>query len=139
MGSKKEIDMPWKVLTPMSEKKEFIALANSGQTNISVLCRRFGISRKTAYKWINRYEAEGESGLIDKPTTPLSSPNKTSLETQEAIIEIRKTFENWGARKIRHLLDRFEFEDESKYQVVSINNAGLQGISILQLGVDTRP
>lgn len=102
--------MPWKVSTPMSEKKEFIALASSGQNNISALCRRFGISRKTAYKWINRYAAEGASGLAERPRKPNGSPNETPLVTQEAIIEIRKTFETWGGRKIRHLLARFGFD-----------------------------
>lgn len=102
--------MPWKVLTPMSEKKEFIVLASSGQNNISKLCRRFGISRKTAYKWINRYEAEGEFGLAEKPRKPESSPNQTPLECQEAIIEIRKTFPTWGGRKIRHVLARFDVD-----------------------------
>jgi transposase InsO family protein len=102
--------MPWKVLTPMSEKKEFIALVSSCQSNISELCRRFGISRKTAYKWINRYEADGESGLGEKSRKPCSSPNQTSLETQEAIIEIRKNLPTWGGRKIRHLLARFDFD-----------------------------
>jgi transposase InsO family protein len=102
--------MPWKVRTPMSEKKELIALAGSGQNNIAALCRRFGISRKTAYKWINRYEAEGESGLVEKPRIPNRSPNQTPLETQEAILEIRKTLPTWGGRKIRHLLASFEFD-----------------------------
>jgi transposase InsO family protein len=102
--------MPWKVESLMSVKKEFVALASSDQNNISQLCRRFGISRKTAYKWINRYAAEGESGLSERPRKPLGSPNITSLDSQEAIFEIRKTFPAWGGRKIRVLLARFGFD-----------------------------
>ncbi|MFZ2448118.1 MAG: IS481 family transposase [Syntrophobacteraceae bacterium] len=102
--------MPWKVQTPMSPKKEFIVLASSGQNNISELCRRFGISRKTAYKWIGRYGAEGEPGLADKPKRPHSSPNETPLACQEAIIEIRKNLPTWGGRKIRHVLASFDFD-----------------------------
>lgn len=102
--------MPWKVSTPMSEKKEFVALASSGQSNISELCRRFGISRKTAYKWIKRYEAEGESGLVERSRKPHTSPNQTPLEYQEAIFEIRKTLPTWGGRKIRYVLADNDFD-----------------------------
>jgi transposase InsO family protein len=102
--------MPWKVRSLMSSKKEFILLALSCQGNVSELCRRFGISRKTAYKWINRYATEGEAGLLERSRKPLSSPNATSLDSQEAIFEIRKVVPAWGGRKIRALLDRFGFD-----------------------------
>ncbi len=74
--------MPWKMESLMSIKKEFVALASSAQNSISELCRRFGISRRTAYKWINRYAAEGETGLFERSRKPLSSPNATPLDSQ---------------------------------------------------------
>jgi transposase InsO family protein len=109
IAPKKEVDMPWKVQSLMSAKKEFVSLAVSGNNSVSELCRRFGISRKTAYKLINRYTAEGDSGLLERSRKPLSSPNATPLDYQEAIFEIRKTFPAWGGRKIRVLLTRFGF------------------------------
>lgn len=96
--------MPWKVQPLMSLRKEFVSLARPGESNIAELCRRAGISRKTGYKWINRYAAQGQSGLSDQPTTPGSSPNATPLEIQEAIFEIREMHPAWGGRKIRALL-----------------------------------
>lgn len=102
--------MPWKVQTPMSEKKEFIALAHSGQNSISELCRRFGISRKTAYKWINRYEADGKTGLGEKSRRPHHSPDETPFECQQMIFDIRKAMPAWGGRKIRAILERMGFD-----------------------------
>ncbi len=101
--------MPWKVESLMSVKKEFVALAISEHSGVSELCRRFGISRKTAYKWINRYAAEGESGLLEKSRKPFYSPNATPLDSQEAIFEIRKTFPAWGGRKISRSACTFWF------------------------------
>jgi len=57
--------MPWKETTSMFLRAEFIHLAELENANLSELCRRFGISRKTGYKWLKRYRAEGESGLAD--------------------------------------------------------------------------
>jgi len=101
--------MPWKVQSLMSAKKELVSLASSAQNGISELCRRFKISRKTAYKWIDRYAVEGESGLAERSRKPLGSPGATDPGTQEAIVEIRKIFPVWGARKIHVLLGRFGF------------------------------
>lgn len=99
--------MPWKVQSLMSARKELVLLASSGQNSVSELCLRFGISRKTAYKWIDRYAAQGESGLAEKSRKPLGSPNATPLDNQEAIFEIRKSFPAWGARKIHAVLARY--------------------------------
>ena len=102
--------MPWKVQSLMSVKKEFVSLASSGQSSIAELCRRFGISRKTGYKWINRYAAQGESGLAQQSRKPLNTPKVTPAGSQEAIFEIRKAFPAWGGRKIRTLLAHFGFD-----------------------------
>jgi transposase InsO family protein len=101
---KKELDMPWKVHSLMSSRKEFVLLARPGDNNIAELCRRAGISRKTGYKWINRYVAQGQTGLFDRPRTPSNSPTATPLEIQEAIFEIRQMHPAWGGRKIHALL-----------------------------------
>ncbi len=58
--------MPWKEVTTMSLRTEFIHLAELDKANIRQLCKRFGISRKTGYKWLKRYQEGGESGLLDR-------------------------------------------------------------------------
>jgi len=62
----------------MELRLEFVTLVMRESANISPLCRRFGLRGTTGYKWIRRYEDEGEEGLMDRPRRANSSPNKTS-------------------------------------------------------------
>ena len=66
--------MPWKLLTPMSQRKEFVSLVQTDGANMARLCRRFEISRKIGYKWLARYRATGEAGLADRSRRPHRSP-----------------------------------------------------------------
>jgi len=95
--------MPWSESSVISLRREFVQLAASGE-NISRLSRRFGISRKTGYKWIERHEFEGEAGLSDRSRRPTSSPGRVCGEMEEAIIAVRKKHPSWGGRKIRRRL-----------------------------------
>lgn len=97
--------MPWKEVDIMSLKKEFITLALQGETNLSSLCRRFAITRSTGYKWLNRYQEEGNQGLENKSTMPLTSPNQTSLKAEKVIVKTRRAHPRWGARKIKSYLE----------------------------------
>jgi transposase-like protein len=63
--------MPWKESTPMSQRQEFVLLANNPSVNFSELCQRFGISRKTGYKWCKRHQDQGLEGLQDRSRRPL--------------------------------------------------------------------
>ena len=96
--------MPWKELTTMSLRFEFVKFALSNGANVAQLCRRFNISRKTGYKWINRFVKEGYSGLADRSRRPKTSPNVTSDDLQKAIMQMRKRHSAWGGRKIRKRL-----------------------------------
>ncbi|MDF3240541.1 helix-turn-helix domain-containing protein, partial [Pseudomonas veronii] len=69
--------MPWTTRDTMSLKEEFVALARQPGSNKRELCRRFSISPQTAYKWIERYEAQGQSGLQEKSRRPATSPKLT--------------------------------------------------------------
>ena len=98
--------MPWKAVTVMSQRKEFVSLASAEDANISELCRRFDISRKTGYKWIERFRAEGESGIADRSRRPKSIPIITPQEMERAIVRVRNRHRCWGGRKIcRRLTD----------------------------------
>jgi transposase InsO family protein len=93
--------MPWKEVSAMSARREFVTLAAVPGANIRELCRRFQISPTTAYKWITRDASEGYG---DRSRRPLHSPNRTSAAIEEKILELRDRHPYWNARKIRRLL-----------------------------------
>lgn len=98
--------MPWKEVTYVEQRKTFMDLVLLPGANISEICRRANVSRKTAYKWMNRYEAGVLSSLEDESRRPHISPHQTNPEIENRILEHRENFPTWGARKIQHLLKR---------------------------------
>lgn len=97
--------MPWKVSSPMSIREEFVSLARVEGANVKELCARFGISRKTAYKWIGRYRAGGLLALADRSRRPWASPNQTSPQMSELVLALRRAHPAWGARKLKRRLE----------------------------------
>lgn len=93
--------MPWKDKTVEELRKEFVEAAASC-TNFSSLCREFGISRATGYKWLSRYE--NNEALSDRSRRPNTTANKTSETIETQIIETRTTHPGWGAKKIQTAL-----------------------------------
>jgi transposase InsO family protein len=74
--------------------------------NVAELCRRFGVSRKTGYKWLGRFAAQGPVGLADQSRRPRASPGRTSPETEAAVLALRERHPTWGGRKLaRRLAD----------------------------------
>lgn len=90
----------------MSLRREFVTLASQPEANVSGLCRRFGISRKTGYKWIGRFEAEGLSGLEDRSRRPHRSPSRTSTRVEAVVCHVRREHPAWSGYKIRQVLLR---------------------------------
>lgn len=103
--------MPWKEVSLMSLRKEFVSLAMGEGYNFSQLCDRFHISRKTGYKWVNRYLGEGESGLSNRSRRPTTSPAKTPEEIEEKVMGIRTKHPAWGGRKIAARLKALGMEE----------------------------
>jgi len=93
--------MPWKAKTTMSQRQEFVELALQENTNIRALCREFGITPRTGYKWIKRYQEQGDVGLYDRSRRPHHSPHKSSAIIEEAVLKVRRTHPAWGGRKIQ--------------------------------------
>ena len=94
--------MPWREVSIMSERKGFVTLALSAdRANVRELCRRFGISAPTAYKWLRRYRREGNAGLADLSRRPRHSPGRTSPQVERAVLGVRDRHPAWGARKLR--------------------------------------
>lgn len=96
--------MPWKVETLMSAREEFIALALADGVNMSELCRRMGISRKTGYKTLRRYAQSGADGLQDRSHRTHTCPHRTSREMEERIIALRLAYPKKGAHVLRRML-----------------------------------
>lgn len=84
--------MPWKESTAVSERFEFIKAVDQSESNFSELCRRYGISRTTGYKWLKRHSESGLEGLQEKSRRPHHSPNRTSPEIEAAILKIRQRY-----------------------------------------------
>lgn len=103
--------MAWKESDRMSERLEFVKLASAEGANISAICGRFGISRKTGYKWLKRWCENDQKTLTlsDRSRRPSRSPGKTSEKAEKAVLEIRREHPKWGGRKIRKVLLNREF------------------------------
>lgn len=93
--------MSWKASDPMSERVKFIGLLHSGQRTVAGLCREFGISRKTAYKWAERFEQEGLQGLEEQSRAPHVQAQRMSPEIQARLVAARKRHPTWGPRKLK--------------------------------------
>ncbi len=96
--------MAWKDVSTMSQRLEFVVLASAEGANVSELCRRFGVSRKTGYNWLSRYAAEGSAGLADQSRRPLESAGRTSDDLEQGVLALRVAHPAWGGRKLRRRL-----------------------------------
>jgi putative transposase len=88
----------------MDLRTQFIADYLRELTTISELCRQYQISRKTAYKWIDRYSVEGASGLQDRSRRPHNSPQETAKDKVQQLLEARRRHPTWGAKKLLTLV-----------------------------------
>ena len=103
--------MPWKEVTRMSQRVEFVSLARKAESNLAEICRRFGISRRIGYKWLERYDLEGIAGLQDRSRRPQTSPKRTPDFMEEAVLAVRQEHATWGGRKIRARLQTLGWQD----------------------------
>jgi transposase InsO family protein len=97
--------MAWQEHRRVDLIREFVLKASDDLANISELCREYGISRKTGYKWLKRYEAHGEAGLVDGSRRPKKMLS-TSAEVVFRVNELRAEHRFWGPKKLRELLRR---------------------------------
>ena len=93
--------MLWKEMCSMDERVRLIALWNEGQTSVSELGRSFGISRKTVYKWLERYEQVGAAGLADGLPIARHHPHATPEAVVSALVQLRKERPKWGPKKLK--------------------------------------
>jgi transposase InsO family protein len=97
--------MPWREVSAVSQRYEFVMLASQEGANVSALCRSFGISRTQGYKWLARFAQQGASGLEDRSRRPRTSPARTAAAVERRVEAVLARHPTWGGRKVRnHLL-----------------------------------
>lgn len=97
--------MPWEEVKPMEQRLRFINDYLRGFYSVTELCYRFGISRTTGYKWIDRYQASGmPDAVLDRSRRPYHSPTKISDEIVQAFLDVRDKHPFWGPRKLIYLV-----------------------------------
>jgi putative transposase len=90
----------------MDERMRFVTDWERGLYAMVDLCARYGVSRKTGYKWIDRYEQEGLDGLRERSRAPHACPHRISAAVAEIICAVRREHPSWGPDKILHWLKR---------------------------------
>lgn len=93
--------MPWPEINAMTARVQFISDALKEGSCISALSRLYGVSRKTAYKWLNRYRAGGLADLQKRSRARHSQPQRVAGEIEVAICQLRQERPTWGSRKVR--------------------------------------
>ena len=98
--------MPWKESDVRSERITFVVRARQLDGSMAALCREFGISRETGYKWLRRSrQVESLGDLVEDSRRPGHSPNQTPQWIELRVVELRHRF-GWGGRKLSVLLAR---------------------------------
>ncbi len=98
--------VPWPCTHPMIERAAFVAAHLDGLYSVAELADRYGVSRKTAYKWLRRYRDGGPEALVDRPHVAHSQPRQTPTQTETAIVEARHAHPTWGPKKLLAYLAR---------------------------------
>jgi transposase InsO family protein len=92
--------MPWREMSPMEQRLDFVREFETELFTMTELAAQYGISRKTGYKWLERYAADGALGLHDRSRRPHASPHATDPELLATLIRLRERHPRWGAKKL---------------------------------------
>ena len=98
--------MSWSVRGLKDTRVEFVMIAREADASMSAACRQFGISRKTGYKWLHRYDTSGLEGLVDFSRRPRSSPLQLGGDAVVALVKLHEGHDDWGPKKLRARLIR---------------------------------
>jgi len=92
--------LPWTEVSIVDQRAELVALAQAGVMSKRELSRRFGVSPKTAYKWLGRFAEEGRAGFEDRSRRPQRTPRQTPSAIEALVLELRDAHPTWGGRKL---------------------------------------
>lgn len=98
--------MGWKETCAVTERLKFAMDVGRGERSVAELCRLAGISRKTGYKWLERFEEGGVLALLDRSRAPHEHPNAVPLQTKAMLLQARQQHPSWGALKLLSWLSR---------------------------------
>jgi putative transposase len=101
-----EEPMSWKGVTVTEQRENFIRDYRTNYYGVGDLAERFSISRKTAYKWIRRWETGGLEALAEQSRRPRGCPWQTSESISQELVALRKAHPRWGPRKLLNLIER---------------------------------
>lgn len=96
--------MPWKETCAVDQRVALLADWWRGEWTMTELATRYGVSRKTAYKWVDRYDADGAAGLVERSRAPRTPGRAMAPEVRDAILALRRAHPHWGPRKLAALL-----------------------------------
>jgi transposase InsO family protein len=120
--------MPWKELDVMDQRTEFVLRVLRNVESFGDVCREYGISRKTGYKWKERFLSEGLAGLGNQSRRPATSPRELKEAMVCQIVKLKLAHPSWGARKLRAVLERTlpkaDLPSESSFKRI-LDKAGL--------------
>src|SRR5690242_19030261 len=97
--------MVWNETCAMEERMRFVDAVLDNEECFAAICRRFGVSRRTGYKWLERYREEGVEGLKDRSRAPLHHPQTISPSMVEACLLVRRAHPTWGPVKVKRWLE----------------------------------
>jgi putative transposase len=112
--------MPWKEACVGTERTKFIAELMEKKESFAETCRRFGISRRSGYKWVERFNGGGPAGLEDRPHVALHQEQRTAVEVVEAVLACRREHRLWGPKKIKGWLQ----DHRSELAVPAVSTIG---------------
>lgn len=98
--------MAWRQVKVFKQKCLFIKDCESKKSNFASLCRHYGISRPTGYKWLDRHARLGIEGLKELDRTPFNSPTETCEEKVKSILSVKYKFSTWGPVKVLKYLQK---------------------------------
>ena len=107
-GHARRCCMPWKESRILDQRLQFLSSYQKEEMSVADLCRAYGISRPTAYRWINRYNETGPEGLIDRSRRPHTCSHATLEPIENAIFVLRAKHPSWGARKLKARLEMLQ-------------------------------
>jgi len=102
--------MPFREVSRMDARLEFVMLASEEGANVRQLCRRFGISPTTGHKWLDRWRTAGTTGLQEQSRRPRTSPSRSVAAIEDAVLSVRAEHPAWGGRKIARRLKDLGWE-----------------------------
>ena len=98
--------MAWGMKEIGEQRARFVVAASRREKPLAQLCREFEISRPTGYLWLRRYEKQGIQGLQEQSRRPQNSPERTAAKVEDQVVELRRRWPDWGARKIGKKLEK---------------------------------